>query len=333
MDWLRNYGAWNCHHRPDGIAERESILNSIRAFMPAVLFLILLQGAMVSADELTLKVGAGTVFVNRADSLWGEGEKNIRSLSAKPSTTTWISPFPNLEASYLKSDTKTEYYIGTQADEPGTLTAGFEKKFSASSSFDLYGFYSLMEHQWENPYVLNREQTTTWEYGLKATYENIEDSHINVSYKLSITELNNDVIGRLYPDLQRFGSSHAASVSYQIQPFLAPGISYERGAFKGKSNSYNSFELFLDLQYASGDLALGSHLFLKNAQFDKVHPIFLKRRDESTYGMSVTGTVARPLKLKNYSLIVGAEAIQSKANIDFFTQRGITGFISFEYSF
>ena len=143
-------------------------------------------------------------------------------------------------------------------EDPGCITLGAERKFANDGSLDVYWFYSLIAREWKNPYVLNREATHADEYGVKASYDNVAGSGLFLSYKLTAKHVGQDVSGSLHPELLRNGMVHNATVGYQVIPFLEPGVSFERGMFEGRSNSYDYRELFLRLNYQDGDFSAGS---------------------------------------------------------------------------
>lgn len=303
-----------------------------------MLLLVFVPYTLVHADEFVFKAGAGIQAINKADSLWAYGKKNIEGIYKKPQSKTMLFPFPLFDARYINKRLNTEYYISTLTEEPGSLSLGIEKDFDDISSIDIYGFYSLMSKEWKNPYLLQRESTNANEYGAKITYENILRTPIILSYRVAFTDISKDEIGDIYSDLKRNGSSHTVSLGYQ-QMFskefgITPGLSYEKGLFKGKSNGYDSYELFLGCNYKDEVLYLNARLSAKTEQFDKVHPIFQKTRDEKTYEFSTTATISlKPIGFKNYSITAGVAANRTTANIIFFDKYSIGGYLGAMYQF
>lgn len=303
-----------------------------------MLSLAFIPYTLVHADEFVFKAGAGIQVINKADCFWAYGKKNIESIYKKPQSKTMLFLFPLLDARYINKRLNTEYYISTLTEEPGSLSLGIEKDFDDISSIDIYGFYSLMSKEWKNPYLLQRESTNANEFGAKITYENILRTPIILSYMVAFTDISKDEIDNIYSDLRRNGSYHTVSMGYQ-QMFskefsITPGLSYEKGLFKGKSNSYDGYELFLGCNYKNEVLDLNVRLSTKTEQFNKVHPIFQKTRNEKTYEFSTTATISlKAIGFKNYSITAGATANRTNANIIFFDKHSISSYLGAIYQF
>ncbi len=289
-------------------------------------------GAAFCADDFILKAGVGTVLIHRADNLWTDGKSSIGSLADKPSGVTKLFPFPTLEAGYNDNRTNTEYYTVVSMEEPGCVTLGAERNFTKDSFLDVYGFYSLISREWKDPYVLNRESVHADEFGLKATYENVVGSGLDLSYKLTAKNIGQDASGALHPELRRNGAIHNVAVGYRIFSFLEPGVSFERGMFNGRSNSYDYRELFLRLSYRNGDFFLGAKATAGSARFDREHPVFGMTRHESRYGIDVTGSIGKPFRLPRYSVIFGSSVGRTRSNIAFFERSELLTWIGLEYS-
>lgn len=313
------------------------MLNNLGCFFLMLMF-IFIPYVSVQADELVLKAGAGIQLINQADNLWAYGKKNIESIYKKPQAKTMLFPFPLFEARYINNKANTEYYISTLTEESGSLSLGMAKDFDELSSIEIYGFYSLISKEWKNPYLLQRDSTNAQNYGAKITYENIFKTPIVLSYRIAFIDISKDEIGKLYSDLRRNGSFHTVSIGYQ-QMFskefgIITGLSYEKGLLKGKSNSYDGYELFLGYNYQDNVLNLNGKLSVKTEQFDKIHPIFQQTRNEKIYEFSVTAIMSlKPIGLKNYSIITSGAVSRTIANIIFFDNYSVGGYIGAMYQF
>jgi len=291
-----------------------------------------IAGTATCADEFILKAGLGTLLIHRSDNLWTDGKSSIGSLADKPSGVTKLFPNPTFEAGYNDNHSNTEYYTIVSMEDPGCITLGAERKFANDSSLDVYGFYSLIAREWKNPYVLNREPTHADEYGVKAAYENVAGSGLSLSYKLTAKHVGQDVSGALHPELLRNGAVHNATVGYQVFSFLEPGVSFERGMFEGRSNSYDDRELFLRLNYRDGDFFMGARAAAGKTRFDREHPVFGKTREENHYGIDITGKVEKPFNLPHYSVVFGTSAGRTRSNIVFFERTELLTWVVLEYS-
>ena len=303
-----------------------------RNFLCLVAILSSLTGTAALADNVVLKAGMGVLAIRKADNLWSEGKSDIASLGDRPAAVTKLYPFPTLEAGYEDARTRTEYYVIVSMDDPGCLTVGAERKLDGDSSFDIYGFYSLIAREWRDPYVLHREATRSEEYGIKTTYENVANSGLVLSYKLTAIQIGRDDSGALHPELRRNGTVHNGSVGFRPFPFLEAGVAYERGAYEGGSNRYDRGELYLGLNYQDGDFLIGARAAMGNARFDREHPVFGVTRKESGYTIDLKGGIGKPFGQTHYSVIFGSSVERSHSNIAFFDRSERLGWVGLEYS-
>lgn len=287
-------------------------------------------------NRYIFQVGMGVLIAVKADNLWGNGYQSLTSINKAPKVATQVLPFPVFDIKHIRDKGDTEFYINTTTQEAGSIALGARKRFN-KSLVDAYGFVSLISKAWENPYVLYRESTSSREYGGKITYYNILNTDINLSYRIQLTDISNDVIGDLNSDLRRNGTAHAPGISYLFRIgknyMIVPGFTYEKGRYNGASNSFDSYEYSLGFTYRENDLSVITRVFQKMARFDKVHPIFGQIRDEDTYGISLALNLQNPFGFKKYFFSVGAVATETYSNITFFDKYGVIGFVRGGYQF
>ncbi|MCX8110897.1 MAG: DUF2860 domain-containing protein [Syntrophorhabdaceae bacterium] len=287
-------------------------------------------------DRFHFQVGMGVLMVNKADNLWGNGYQSLTSLNRSPKAATQIIPFPVFDIKHIRDKGATEFYINTTTQEAGSMAIGARKRFK-KSAIDAFGFVSLISKAWKNPYVLNRDGTSSREFGGKITYYNIVNSNINLSYRIQQTDISDDVIGDINRDLRRDGLAHAPGISYTYRIaekyMLIPGFIYEKGKYKGASNSYDSYEFSLDFVYNEKDLNFITKATRKRALFDKIHPIFGETRKEDNYGLSAVINILNPFGFKKYFFSMGAVVNETYSNINFFDKYGIIGFVRAGYQF
>ena len=308
------------------------------------LFFVILLLFIISipsyAEKYDITVGTSLAFITRADNLWGNGHKTITSIYAKPKATTIFLPVPFFNVKVTPGRDSPgkgtlDFYIDTPL-EPGSLSIGLKNRFQ-KSFVDVYGFYSFIAKNWQNPYALYRRSTRTEFYGGKITYWNILDTNIALSYRIAFTNVNKDVIGNLNSDLRQDGITHAGTISYSHMLTntlgLVPEFFYEKGDFDGKSNGYDSYGGSLGLDYRRTTFILNTRVYGRAAKFDKVHPLYFKTRDENTYGATAIATFLNPFGLKKYLLSLGVNGNKTNSNITFFDKYGIVYFAIVGYKF
>lgn len=305
------------------------------------LFVIFCSASYLMAEKYDISAGIWGMFVNKADNLWGKGGRTIKSIYSKPDSSTVYVAFPYIDFKVTpqKNSTgekgATDFYINTVL-EPGSLSAGVKHKFG-KSFVDVYGFYSLIAKNWQNPYVLYRTSTSTRLYGGKIIYGNAFNTNFSLSYRAGITDVSNDVIGSINSDLRQDGVTHTLSINYR-HPFtetlsLIPAFTYERGEYDGKSNSYNQYEGSLALNMRMSVAVVTARIYGNTAEFDRTHPIYNKTRDGRTYGAGLLATFPNPFGWKKYSISAGINSSKTDSNITFFESNATMGFVSFGYQF
>jgi len=306
-----------------------------------VLFVFFCDVSHLRAEKYDISSGIWGMFVNKADNLWGKGGRTIKSIYAKPDSRTVYIAFPYLdfkvspEKGFEGDSGITDFYINTIL-EPGSLSAGVRHSFD-KSFVDIYGFYSLIAKNWQNPYVLYRTSTSTRLYGGKIIYGNVFDTNFSISYRAGITDVSNDVIGSINSDLRQDGITHTISLNYRYPLTkvlnLIPAFTYERGDYDGRSNSYNQYEGSLALNIKTQIAIITGRIYGNTAEFDSTHPIYNRTRDGRTYGAGILATFPNPFGLKRYAISAGINTSKTNSNINFFESDATMGFLSIGYRF
>jgi hypothetical protein len=159
----------------------------------------------------------------------------------------------------------------------------------------------------------------------------------SLSYRIAGTNVDNDVIGGLYPTLRQDGFSHRASIDYRydfnMMFSIIPDFSFERGQFDGSSNSYNNYGAGLGFAVRTPLFDLNTRFYGSSAKFDRLHPIFGKTRDENTCGTSIMATFPEPFGWKKYTIVAGINGYQTESNIRFFDRYTIMSLVGLSYKF
>jgi hypothetical protein len=305
-----------------------------------MLFLFLFAVPDAQAGKYVITVGGWAMAVERADNLWGKGNRRIDSLGSKADSNTSYLALPYFDVKYIPDYQEgqkgsTTLYFNT-ITEPGSINIGMKQAFP-KGTIDVSGFYSLLAKNWQNPYVLYRTATNTMYFGGRITYAKIMDTRLSLSYRIACTNIDNDVIGGLYSTLRQDGLIHRASVDYRYdfnKMFsIIPEFSFERGQFAGSSNSYNSYGGGIGFEVRTPFFDLNTRIYGNTAKFDRVHPIFAKTRDEKTYGTRIMATFPEPFGWKKYTIVAGINGYQTESNIRFFDRYTMMSLVGLSYSF
>ena len=101
----------------------------------------------------------------------------------------------------------------------------------------------------------------------------------------------------------------------------------------GESNSYNGYKIKLEYMRTKDDYILNAFVSADKKDYDKMHPIFNKTRDETEYSATAIFTLLNPFDYDKFftNFIVGYS--YSDSNIDFFDKRTYVGGIAIGYNF
>jgi hypothetical protein len=296
--------------------------------------LLFLSVNQAEAGEFRSKVSVGGFIMNRADNLWGRGVEHIDSLSAKPRGVTHAYPLVMVDIAY-KNDAGVEFFLGSPPEEPIGMGIGLRKR-SDIGTIGAILFLDFFQQGWENPYLLDRRATDVSAFGGSMSWNNIFESNIGISYKVSSHRFDTDSIGALYPDLKQDGSSHRFQLSFRKEAWglsLAPSMDYERGEFDGASNSYDRYGGGIGISSRIGGLTLMLKGGVHSTRFDKTHPIFLATRDETSYETSLMAIYDSPFGWDRISSTIGYMGRVTDANINFFAAESNVYFATIGYRF
>lgn len=284
----------------------------------------------------TGRVDGGILAVAKADNLWGRGKSHLDSIHAKPKTVTHLYPIVLFDLRYREEGSASEFFLSTPRDEAGSVSLGLKRTVGFGTATGSL-FYQFAGRVWENPYVTEREDTDSRNYGLTVGLEDMGPARLMVTYRATFNDVDRDLIGDLNPDLERDGSTHRLTLGSRIaasqEVTVTPSVFYERGAADGKSNRYHGGEARLAVGWRRGDLSLSGRVSGSYTGYDAVHPVYGRTREEWGYGAGATASVAHVAGLRNVSVTVGIIWEQTLATIDFFDTRSTLGFGTIGYSF
>lgn len=285
-------------------------------------------------------VGIGVIFINNSDNLDPNGSKKLLgSLEAEADKELTVMPFilPSLVYDIGKPDGG-KLYLNTEPaiDEVGGLAVnlGYSQPLGRAGRVDGGVFLNPLERAWQNPYLIGaaRASTATAKYGGKLGLNRILGSglHLNVVYMAH--DVDDDVIGRLQPDLARDGAVYAFNANYSLLSSptfeLRPRLSIRKGEFDGESNSFVKGKADLEARYTIDRLTLLPRIFYSHATYDKIDPIFAETRKNDGYGALLRVSYAAPFDLADWSLqgLIGYS--RGDSNITFYDNESVsTGII------
>lgn len=297
-----------------------------------------------------INLGAGAITAKSntiaGNTLGSIGKKRIDSLTDSPDSESDVIPLINGELAYTFASTRTQLYFGNSFEDfirfdTATL-AGVRQELPDKSIVALsYVFSAIPTEVWADPYVVGQDRTKTdrTSSGLRLGYDKILGSDFEIQFTWRSIDLDEERSGLtqlgLPPDqanlLNREGDSYDFEVIYpfrfkQGKHILAPAVSYRRLDLDGKAMANDQYQGQLTYAYIGEKFTITTNLVLGIAEADETNPIYLKKREDDLYGLSLTFFYRKFLEVQGLSLVGTAAYFRSDSNIDFYdTTIGLLG--------
>ena len=299
------------------------------------------EGDRHEENGFSARIEAGGVWINTTDQLFvDDRNEKTENLNDEADSFSTTMPAVMFDLRYKFRDTDTEVYLATPFEDSGiALTLGMTQTFIDKSKLDVSIFYGIMGEVWKDPYIagVERDDTDIKDVGFTIDYDRILDTGLNLYYRYNLVDVDEDVIGTRFNDLKRDGIIHTTGLGYMIDldesNIIIPGFEYSKANMDGESNSYNGYKIKLEYKRTKKDYILNAFVSADKKDYDKMHPIFNKTRDETEYSATAIFTLLNPFGYDKFftNFIVGHSYLDS--NIDFFDKRTYISGITIGYNF
>ena len=297
---------------------------------------------------INLGIGAITAKSNTiaGNNLATIGKQRIDSLTDSADSENDVIPLISGELAYTFASMRTQLYLGNSLEdfirfETATL-AGVRQELPDKSIAELsYVFSAIVTEVWADPYVVGQDRTKTDRNssGLRLGYDKILGSDFEIKFTWRSIDLDDERSGLtqlgLPPDqaklLDREGDSYEFEVIYpfrfkQGKHILAPALSYRRMELDGEAMANDHYQGQLTYAYTRKPLSIVSNLIFAIADADKTNPIYLEKREDVIYGLSIAAFYRNFLDMQGLNLVGNVAGFRSDSNIDFYdTTIGLLG--------
>lgn len=297
------------------------------------------------SEAFTGRVGIGAMVIHSGNNLNPSGsDKTIDDLDSAADKETSFLPLivPSL-AYNTKSVPGLKFYFDTTPpiDEVGgfAFNIGSSHRVEGMGIFDASLYFTPFVEAYENPYEtgVTRKSTDTSKYGVKLAWNRIMGSNFRVNAIFMRDDVDEDIIGQTTPDLERDGNLYAFNVNYSFYPSEAleirPRLGIRIGDYTGESNSFLKYKADLEARYRLEKWMFNARVFYSYSEYDKIHPIFEKTRDENGYGASLLTNYFAPFGYRKWSTQLLLSYSRGDNNIDFYDTEGMTVGAFATYSF
>lgn len=288
-------------------------------------------------------VGIGLIFVDAGDNLDPKASNKVLTdfdREADRKSTVLPIVMPDLQYDFGAPGGGRLYLNGKPPiDEVGgfAVNFGLTVPLGQAGTGDVGLFLTPFARVWKNPYLteVGREATSSTRFGAKAGLDKIFATGLGLSAVYMNHDVEDDVIGRLQPDLARDGDVYALVAGYEIlanQTFgLQPRLTVSKGEYDGESNSYVKGRIELEGRYSRERLTLLPQFFYSHATYDKIDPVFAETRQSDGYGAMLIACYAAPFGLKNWALQGLAGYSRGESNITFYDTEAVSAGVLMSY--
>jgi len=264
----------------------------------------------------------------------------IDDLAGGKSFKTFGTLFLLFDVNYTLND-ETTLYIGTPFfdDNREGLTFGCEKLFNDNSNLDVSLFFGERS-LWKDPYEtgVKREITYSDSLGFAIDYEGLLGTELNIGYTLRHENVKDDIAGNDDSALKRSGTNHTLKTGYNFylndmfDSMITPSLLAVRDHIDGGANAYYAYGTELAYSMDQDNNALMLTLSVENATYDDTHPIFDRKREQTTYTATCFYTRKNLWNDRWYSRI-GFAYDHADSNISFFNENNFLYGVSLGYAF
>ena len=287
-------------------------------------------------DSFNGSIGLGAIVIDSGNNLNPEGsKKRLDNLSSAADPVTTFLPAILPEVTWDAGQPEgIRFYLAT--DPPIDEVGGFALNLGASYKIDKAGildtavFFTPFEKAWENPYItgMNRKETDTTKYGFKIGLNRIMGTGFRAQFVYLNDDVDDDVIGKLMPDLARDGAVYSLNMNYSYyignNLELRPRFSIRHGEYDGEANSFMKYKIDLEARYMTGQWLIVPRVFYSHSDFEETNPIFNKTRKNDSYGASLMTTYMAPFNWEKWSATGLLSISRGDSNIDFYDTEATT---------
>ena len=296
-------------------------------------------------SNFTGDLGFGIMIIDSANNLNpGSSKKIITNLDNGADKE--LSTIPIILPALTYYPDKAEPFHYTLTSRPPIEESGmFALSFGAATVIEQIAVVSVaffaapFGELWKNPYLTDtpRDETGNSKYGSYLALDKILASRFRTSLSYYRNDVDDDIIGAITPELARDGNVFAANIGYAVDIMptfsVTPALSYSLGDHDGEASSYSSYGITLGGRYFSGKLAMFPEISYKYTEFDAIHPLFQKRREENKVSLNVLLQYTAPFGMEDFVFSAVAGYSIGNADIDFFDTESARLGLSMVYRF
>ncbi len=268
-----------------------------------------------------IRIGGGVVSSRPSGLEVFDDNEKLDSLDNSGNRQSVGIPLIGAEVGYAFNNSGTKIFAGVDMGKPFYVSASQE--FAGVGSLSLSALYEN-KNVWENPYLdgISRSKTDAESVGINMNWDNVLDTRIRLFLDQKFIDVEQDRIGQIQPDLRRDGADTTMGIGFSMDwgsaGVLNSSLRHIWINRDGASNSGCGYAAGLKHALVKGRITYATSLEISRIDYDKLHPVFNKKREETTYGVLETVAFAAPFGFDNLYLFGVAAYGKTNANITFF---------------
>ena len=285
-----------------------------------------------------LGASANSMESNMLASVGGEdvSDKRIDSIGSSPDSKDYGRVTPAFEVSYTFADSRTQLFGGTELDDfvtqESSFGVGIRQGFGSFGNLRLSGLAGSEREVYKDPYQVNVDRASTDETntGVRLGWEHILESDFDITYTQRKIDVDKEKSGtglglsaQQMHSLDRNGDFKKLDFTYNAQ--LSPDslfvstYSYVNADLDGDAMAMDGLAMKLDYRYTGFESwALSASAMLSNMNSDDYNPIYGKKQQQDSYGLSLTAAYLEPFGLQDWKVLGTLAYGQQDNNIDFY---------------
>jgi len=243
------------------------------------------------------------------------------------------------ELGYNIVSTGTKISLGNQTcTETSAVSLTVDQTLEHIGTFQAsFGFGE--KEVWKDPFLVGveREETDETAYTVGLQLQEIAGSGATASLTGTRYKVDDDLIGSQYQELKRDGTMVTTAVSYAFplgeNQMIIPSLGVKIDNRDGDSNSSKQAHISLAHTLGMGSWNFATSLSFSQKEFNKMHPIFHKTREEKGFAVSELISFAAPFGWSGFSINCLITYDRRDANINFYDSDALLVGAGIGYSF
>ncbi|VFQ42532.1 DUF2860 family protein [Desulfoluna butyratoxydans] len=299
----------------------------------------------------------GVIHATKALNDVGDDNERIDSLDQSASSETKVIPIALWHLNYTFDNLRTELFAGTPTSNivKGTyfLEVGARHRLDNGTALSLAWIPELPlidDEVWKDPFLtgVDREETDRTSQGVQVKADSILGSPFFVSYAFAVNDIDEEESGQSFiteggdplsdeelSSLRRSSEAHLieAGLTLPVSRALILGATVDalRNEADGNAHQFDQFGGKLSAILRFPACKAFSTVSFHQANYDETHPVFEKKREDTSYSASLGLEMPLPVEDLSFSLLM--RYARTDSNIDFYEGDAVMGGMGVSYRF